>query len=299
MEEQTLNDYFERMEKSQQGSTLALGAVAEHLEKMNRWFEKQDERDEDEKHREEMEMEKQQSEVAKQELIKEISTAVFGLMKENMELHGDKMHSVSHEDVFHEHGNEDEAQEDADPRSDTEEVQQPLQAMLKELRGEFTALKKHLLKEHAEQYEGYDGEEAGMGMEEEVMADEMDDHESAEYPMEEDEYEEKSYGRMYKSLKKEFSNLKKGFESELEKKAIEKAEDVLQKKGWTKEINRQPRRIKDGTMGLNEETPIMKSQDRENVVDELKNLSWRELNEMRHSKIMGNTDGLPREVIEN
>lgn len=308
MDEQLFDTYLERIEKSQHGTTLALGAVAETLRKMNTRLEKQDYLDENEKKEEAMAMEEEKNNLVKQDLIKEITQGVIqSLIKENMALNADKFHSVKHKDVFNKEGGLEDSQVDAKLRTDTGEVQKPIQAMIKEeISKGFIELKKHFLKEHADLYENDDKKEDVLhGKEEEALVsqveplpDEEEDEEengSAEYPMNEEKYDED----VIKSLRKEFSAFKKSFDENVDKKAKIIADEMLKNQGWQKEVSRQPRLIKDKTMGVSDETQIKKSDDpKEDIVKQLAQLSWNELSRMYRAKKIGATDGLPRELIE-
>ena len=302
-----MNEYLGNMQKSQTGILLALGAVSDSLSKMNVHLDKQAAKEEEMKMAKEAEMAKTETNLAKQNLIKEITTGVISsLQKENMELNASKFHPVKHKDIFNAEGGDEDKQVDAKPRPDTKEVQKPIQAMLKEL----IALNKHFLKQHADLYEDEEAKEdvlhgeeekpvemaaVGMGEEdEEMVAEEADG--AAEYPMEEDEFKDKDMYKQFKALKKEMSSLKKSFDTEVEKKATKMADETLAKQGWTKEISRQPKLIKDKTMGLNE-VPITKSKNKYEVAEELSQLSWKQITDMRAQALSGDTEGLPSEVV--
>jgi len=270
---------------------------------MNTRLQKQDEDDEHKKYEEDMEMERQQGVLAKEQLIKDITAGVIqSLTKENMELNADKFESVSHSDIFEKDGGDEDKQVDVALRNETNEVQKPIQAMMKELvtmSASIADLKKHFLKEHADLYEHDETKEEVMG-DDEMGMDEpdvpmpdmgMDEEAEDEYPMDENE----EY-KMVKSLKKEINALKKSFDGAVENKAKQLAESTLKRNGWNKETSKQPRLIKNTTMGL-DENPIIKSQNTEEIVDQLSSMSWGELANLRHKKLTGNTDGIPQELL--
>jgi hypothetical protein len=309
MDEQLLESYFEKMDTNSKGTTLALGAVAETLQKMNFRLAKQEEAEEQQKYDDDVEMEKQAGELSKQSLIKEISIAVVDILKTgNMELNADKFRSVSHGEIFEANGGDEDKQKDAKDTNDTSKVQQPIQAMLKQLQGQVTNLQKHFLKEHADLYQNDEakeevlgGEEEMVEMQEEPIVPPMEEEGSAEYPMEEDAFEDEDMikmAKMVKSLSKQVASLKKGIGTASETKAKVMAESTLKQQGWNKETSRTPRLTGNNTMGLDDQ-PIRKSQDNADVADQLSTLSWNELTRMYQAKRSGNTDGLPREVIEN
>lgn len=306
-EQEFYSELVSKMADTDRKNNLAFGAVAETLTQLNGYFQKQ-ELEEEEKEKEMVrELEKQQSEESKSTLIKEISTAVFEVLKaENMQLNANQVRNVKHKDIFYSGGGDEDKQVDANATNDTSEVQKPIQAMIK---SEVANIMKHFLKEHEALYTGDDvkedvmSEEAeeGMEMEPEMEMDDMghdddmggEDFESAEYPMEEDDYE-----KMYKSLKKDFVRLRKATNPQrnIENAARKMSENTLQKQGWNKEVSRQPRRITENTLGL-DDTVLQKSANTGDVTEQLSNMSWRELTLLRAQRDSGNHDGLPREII--
>ena len=320
-EQEFYSELVSKMDVTDRKNNLALGAISETLTKMNDHLEKQEQEHEEEELERAHDLEKAQANESKSALIKEISTAVFEVLKmENMELNADKMRSVSHKEIFTENGGDEDKQVDAEDTNDTSKIQQPLQAMVK---SEVVAVMKHFLKEHEALY-GHDDvkddvmtedaeEELEMDMDipelEEASQDipmggsddaggegERDSFEgSAEYPMEEDDYE-----KMYKSIKKAYIKLKKGSPKsngvDFEKAVSARSEATLKKQGWNKEISKQPRLINESTMGL-DDIVLNKSANNGDVAEQLSSMSWKELTHLRARRDSGQHDGLPREII--
>ena len=258
-------EYLDTMQKQNDGLLLALQASAEVMQRLDNKLEKMEHYDDEKREKEDSMKEEEELEKAKNTLVEETAGAVVELMKkENMELHGDTFRKVSHKDVFNQGGGVNDAQSSPDLVTETGEVQKPLQAMLKSMTAkEYQMLQKHFLKEHANMYEHDEVEDMASGdvAEDVLEADEElgmnddfekdmgngememdmgmeDDMEPANYPVEEDDYE-----KMYKSLKKSYNQRVQG-------EARKMAEATLKKQGWNKEINRQPRRMSEKTMGL-------------------------------------------------
>ena len=258
-------EYLDTMQKQNDGLLLALQASAEVMQRLDNKLEKMEHYDDEKREKEDSMKEEEELEKAKNTLVEETAGAVVELMKkENMELHGDTFRKVSHKDVFNQGGGVNDAQSSPDLVTETGEVQKPLQAMLKSMTvKEYQMLQKHFLKEHANMYEHDEIEDTASGdvAEDVLEADEElgmnddfekdmgngemdmdmgmeDDMEPANYPVEEDDYE-----KMYKSLKKSYNQRVQG-------EARKMAEATLKKQGWNKEINRQPRRMSEKTMGL-------------------------------------------------
>lgn len=264
-----LSEYFDTMQKSNEGLLLALQASAEVMQRIDNRLEKMEHNDESDRASAESAKEAEEMEMAKSALVKETAEAVIDLVKkENMELNGDTFRKVSHKDVFNHGGGVNDEQKSPDLVTETSEVQKPLQAMLKSMTAEeYQLLQKHFLKEHANMYErdamedsaSSDVEEDVMEAEEDLgmnddfekdmhMEDDMggmgmeDDMESADYPVEEEDYE-----KMYKSLKKQYN-------SRLQSEARQLAEATLKKQGWNKERSKSPRRITENTIGIQKAT---------------------------------------------
>ena len=99
------------------------------------------------------------------------------------------------------------------------------------------------------------------------------------------------------SLKKQIAELQSGIDEKIKKES----DSRLRKLGFREETGLQaPEIIKhDSTMGVDEDMPIKKAQENsENVVDQLSKMSYTQLRTLQHKIQTGDTDGVPRELIE-
>ena len=280
-------DVLTRLEKQMEGNGLALSAVAEVLQKMDYRLAKADDEETTEAElREEEENEKeamQYAEMEKAELIKSIAYEVTDLMKagqyggeRGMVVDGEHVRSATKAGTAK---SADDSEAAVTIDSKTENVQGIIQAMQKEL---------NFLKE-----------EAGGSAKEPVEEDEdaaRDDEEEKEWPFEE------SMQNMQKqivSLKKQFAVA--GQDTSLQSMIKKESEDRLRKMGFREETSLQgPQLIKydDPTrLGVDGTTPIKKASSSENTVDELSTLSYKQLRDMQAQIELGDTDGLPRELV--
>ena len=141
-----------------------------------------------------------------------------------------------------------------------------------------------------------------------------DEKEKAMHPMkekamhgdDEDEDEEKAYMKKADEdededeekamLKKSIAQLQKQIESlDISKAVKEESETRLRKMGF-KEENGLQRPQLSNSFGADTETPIKKAQTVNDVVDQLTNLSYKELRKMQEFKRQGMVEGLPDEI---
>ena len=83
----------------------------------------------------------------------------------------------------------------------------------------------------------------------------------------------------------------------MEKAIQNESEDRLRKMGFREETSLQGPKLLDQGIGVDGTTPIAKSADSGDTVEQLMNLSWKELRNLQADIEMGNTDGVPRELI--
>ena len=106
----------------------------------------------------------------------------------------------------------------------------------------------------------------------------------------EDEDEEKAM------LKKSIAQLQKQIESlDISKAVKEESENRLRKMGFKEENGLQRPQLSTNVFGA-DETPIKKAQTVGDVVDQLTNLSYKELRKMQELKRQGIVEGLPDEI---
>tara|TARA_R100000963_G_C4645607_1_gene109901 strand:+ start:2535 stop:3212 length:678 start_codon:yes stop_codon:yes gene_type:complete len=139
----------------------------------------------------------------------------------------------------------------------------------------------------------------------EVVEKEDEEEDEEEEKEEEDDDMDKG-GMAYKkseesseieSLKKQIAELQSGIDEKIKKES----DSRLRKLGFREETGLQaPEIIKhDSTMGVDEDMPIKKAQENsENVVDQLSKMSYTQLRTLQHKIQTGDTDGVPRELIE-
>ena len=278
------------MAKQYEGFSLGMGALAEFLQK-------QEQRQLEIKKSEAATAEiRKQEDFRKQivtEVIKELSPVLTKsitetIQKQTQDLHGDQSHSVTGKykwPAFE--GKGDDESSKAKLRSDTTEVQKPIQAM-----------EKHMIMDEQGHEHGHAEEEKEV-MEETPMEAPVDEVPvEEEYPKEEEEDldEMKAMYKAMKSVQKELSELKKSMPIEIQKQAKVLADTQLKQMGWNKEQSRSPKRT-GSPLGLNDPAPIKKGSNPDDVVEELAKLSFSELGGMYIAKKSGITDGLPKELL--
>jgi len=119
-----------------------------------------------------------------------------------------------------------------------------------------------------------------------------------------DDEEEVDKGKYMKSkdsnseiatLKKQIAELQSGIDEKIQKEA----DTRLRKLGFREETGlKAPEVVRYDTMGVEDTTPIQKSQEPTNVVEQLSKMSYTQLRTLQHKIQSGDTDGVPRELIE-
>jgi len=266
------DEILANLEKHMEGNQLALAAVAEVLQKMDARLLKEEE-DEEEK-----EMEKA-AEAEQDALVKSIADSVIATLKadQGMDVDGDKIRSASQGPA----GQADE-EKPASPTTKIEDQQATIQAMQKaEEDDDEDAEKMKMKAEEDDKEEDEDAEKAGGGM---AKAEGDDD---------DDEKDEMA------AMKKELDALKKQLgdaEANIEKAVQEESENRLRKMGFREETSLQAPKITH-PLGTDGTTPIVKGDNPADTVDQLASLSYKELRDLQSKIEMGDTDGVPRELI--
>ena len=281
-------DILNRLEKQMEGNGLALAAVAEVLQKMDYRLMKAEDEENDDDEREKEVQEMQYAQMEKAELIKSIAFEVEDLMKAG-QYSGDRGMPVDGEHVrtatkagTAKNANDSESAVNTDTK--TENVQGIIQAMQKEL---------DLLKEGRWDMESQ-VDPVGEGEEDEDEEERRRRREAA-YPVEE----------ALQNMQKQIVSLKKGMATggmnELQSIVKRESEDRLRKMGFREETSLQgPQLIRyddPSMLGTDGTTPIKKSSTPENTVDELSKLSYKQLRDMQTQIEVGDTDGLPQELV--
>ena len=300
-------EILNRIEKQNEGIPLGRGALAEVLQKMDARLSKQDDDEAAAAAAEEAATEEEELEAMYKSLVRDVSKSVTRnvgrrLQKQDnpmAELNQDKSKSVSGTAWPMSSASKDSIEETGEEtldNSDTESVQMPIEAMEKMVK---SILEKggYLKKDGSDEEEIIDEIENEEHEEEEIYpVEEQDD--AIEEPVLEDDEEGTNVEAMMRNmqkqmatLKKQNASLKKGMETTVRKET----ETRLRKMGFREEKGLAGIK-KSSTMGASE--PIVKSAGTgDEVVDQLANLSWNELNEMRFRIESGDTDGVPRELL--
>ena len=259
-----------RIEKQMEGSNLALAAVADVLNKMDGRLSKAAEEEEY------VEQEKA-ADLEKSELIKSIATEVYDLIKADngLDVDGEKVRSGK---KIAQGGSADDSSVTVDATRSISDVQATIQAMQK-----------------AEKDDEEDDDKK-----------DEDGHPFAENSVEkaddDDEDKEKGgYGmKSYEELTKQLEDLQKqlgDYDNNIQKQVQEEAENRLRKMGFREETGlAAPKQISDN-LGTDGTTPLVKANNSEDTVDQLVNLSYKELRDMQSMIQAGKTDGIPRELL--
>ena len=261
MEELMSDEILANLEKHMEGNQLALAAVAEVLQKMDARLLKEEEDTEEE------EMEKA-AEAEKESLVKSVIAALKA--DQGMDVDGEKTRSASQ-------GPSGQADEEkpASPTTKIEDQQATIQAMAKAEDDEEEEEVEKAGAEDSKEEEEEDVEKAGKAEEDGDDDDELT------------------------AMKKELDALKKQLgdaEANIEKAVQEESENRLRKMGFREETSLVAPKITH-PLGTDGTTPIVKGNNPENTVDQLASLSYKELRELQNKIELGETDGVPRQLI--
>ena len=252
-----------RIEKQMEGSNLALAAVADVLRKMD---ERLNKAEQDEVIAEEQSA----ADIEKADLIKSIAAEVFNMVKSDngMDVDGTKVRSGAKVAAGLD---ADDSAKQVDATRKIEDQQATIQAMQK-----------------ADESDDDDKEE--------------DEEVRNEHPKDEDD-EDKEAGHGYKSvedLTKQLEQLQlqlNAYEGNIQKQVQSESEERLRKMGFREETGLQAPRQISYDLGTDGTTPIVKAQSEGDTVDQLANLSYKELRDIQTRIQAGETDGIPRELL--
>jgi len=277
------NDVLDIIKQQNEGITLGLGALAEVLQKMDARLEKQalDEDVDEAAARERLEEEEEEKayeamvKSMREEITKGVLDSLKGILTKQdqpmAELHGDQGKKVSGTKWPMSSNKISAEQEETSgtlDNSGTETVQKPIEAMEKQL--------PPLVEEEEEGSEEFPEEED-------------------EGQVEEEELNEMALMRkQLASLKKENDSIKKNMANEIQKAA----EERMRKMGFREETGLVGPKLTKASLGKEDKKIIKSAQSREEVVEQLRNMSWSDLNELRFKIESGETDGLPRELVQ-
>jgi len=274
------DDVLNRIEKHMEGNTLALSAVAEVLQKMDDRFI----RDED-------------AVIAKQEvdersaMLKAIASEVYGMIKADngMDVDGTKVRSGTKMK-----GRGEDWESPINPTTKIADQQATIQAAEEE-EEEENGKKKFNFDKNRDEEDEEEVEKEGDG--------------AAEHPKEEEEARKGMYkgddkdkeeeDEDLEAMAKELDALKKQIastEANMQKAVQAESEQRLRKMGFREELGLQaPQQI--SPLGVDGTTPIVKAQESADTVDQLAGMSYKELRNLQAQIEMGNTDGVPRELL--
>ena len=274
------DEILNRIEKHMEGTSLGLAALAEVLQKMDGRMEADDAYAIEK-------AEQEQAAIEHANLVKNIAKSVLiELSDQGMDVDGTAIETVGKPDPTKSAtatpnyvGDSDDSSETIEPRSSIEDQQASIMA---EDNGED------------EDDDDKKMENAMHPMKEKAMHEEEKDEKEKAYMKkaddeDEDEDEEKAM------LKKSIAQLQKQIEAlDISKAVKEESETRLRKMGFKEENGLQKPQLTN-SFGA-EENPIKKSQTVNDVVDQLTNLSYKELRKMQELKRQGIVDGLPDEI---
>jgi|TARA_B100002019_G_scaffold171828_1_gene148522 hypothetical protein len=288
------DEILNRIEKHMEGTQLGLAALSEVLQKMDARIENEAEAS--------YELAKAEEEALEKEaLVRDIAKAVLiELSDQGMDVDGTDIENVGKPDPTkgatatpNYIGDADDSSETVTPRTDISEQQASIMAEKKEDEKEeekaYTkmGMNKAEGEEDKDKEEG-DEEEKAMGFPKKEKA----MHEGGDEDKEDDEGDDDDD---VKKLFKQMSSLQKQIESlDISKAVKDESENRLRKMGFKEENGLQKPQLTN-VFGA-DETPIKKAQNVNDVVDQLTNLSYKELRKMQEFKRQGLTENLPDEI---
>ena len=274
------DDVINRIEKHMEGNTLALTAVAEVLQKMDERFVRDDEAVI-------AKQEEDQANDARTAMVKAIASEVYGMMKadQGMDVDGTKVRSGTKMK-----GSGEDKETPVSPTTNIADQQATIQAQDEDEDEDKPT--KGMYKGGDDDKE-YPEEEVGKAQDE----DEEDIKHARDDENEDDDKEESDV----QAMAKELAALKKQLETtevNMQKAVQTESENRLRKMGFREEIGLQAPSITN-PLGIDGTTPIVKGNSAGDTVDDLAKLSYSELRNMQAKIEMGQTEGLPREIVGN
>lgn len=267
-------DVTERLEKQMEGTNLALAAVAEVLHKMDSRLQKEEAVQYED-------FQKQTAANEQQALVKAVATEVFNLIKEGTSTE-EKGLAVSGESrpaksTGKSSANADDSEKGAPIGTKIEDQQKTIQAAFL----------------NKEDEEDEDGEE------ENGYAKKGEDDEEDEFPVEEKGEDDDPDDDM-DEMKMQLNALKKqiaAYEANMEKAVSTEAENRMRKMGFREERGLAAPQLKNDGLGIDGTSIIQKSSTPADNVDQMMQLSYSELRRLQQNIEMGNTEGVPRELL--
>ena len=275
------DEILNRIEKHMEGTSLGLAALAEVLQKMDGRMEADDAYAIEK-------AEQEQAAIEHANLVKNIAKSVLiELSDQGMDVDGTAIENVGKPDPTKSAtatpnyvGDADDSSETITPRSSIEDQQASIMA---EDNDEDEDDRKKM-------------ENAMHPKVENAMKDDKDEEDNGEMKKADDEDEDDDEDEEKAMLKKSIAQLQKQIEAlDISKAVKEESENRLRKMGFKEENGLQRPQLSTNVFGA-DETPIKKAQTVNDVVDQLTNLSYKELRKMQELKRQGIVDGLPDEI---
>ena len=273
------DEILNRIEKHMEGTSLGLAALAEVLQKMDGRM------DADDAYAIEK-AEQEEAAIQHASLVKSIAKSVLiELSDQGMDVDGTAIENVGKPDPTKSAtatpnyvGDSDDSSETIEPRSSIEDQQASIMA---EDNGDDDDKDKKI-------------EDAMHPKMENAEHDEKEEDGEMKKADKEEDKEEEIEEAM--GLKKQLANLQKQIEAlDISKAVKEESENRLRKMGFKEENGLQRPQLSNTVFGA-DETPIKKAQTVNDVVDQLTNLSYKELRKMQEFKRQGMVEGLPDEI---
>ena len=280
-------DMVDRLEKQLEGSNLALAAVAEVFKKMDSRLNKAEE--------EEFELAQDEEDaLEKQEIIKAVASEVYGLIKADQGMPGLEASERRASGSSKSEKSADDSAEAVNTKTDMKSQQATLQAMQKQL----NLLKNEWGNEEDEDLEEENGRGRDEDDEEEENEEENGHREFGRYAIENEEAAYPVIENMQKQINELTAALKGQFD--MQKMVQNETEGRLRKMGFREETSLQrPTRIEYGDgLGIDGTTPITKADENPDaVLDQMMNMSYKDLRMLQEQIQSGDTDGIPREFL--
>ena len=278
------DEILDRIEKHMEGTSLGLAALAEVLQKMDGRMDADDA----------YAIEKAEQEQAAMEhanLVKNIAKSVLiELSDQGMDVDGTDTKVVGGGDPTkgatatpNYVGDSDDSSETVNVPTKIEDQQASIQAEDDEDEDEEKAMRNMAKADDEDEDED----------EEKAMGGKFPKMENAMHDDDEDEDDDSEKAMLKKSIKQ----LQKQIEAlDISKAVKAESENRLRKMGFKEENGLQRPQLSNNVFGADTETPIKKAQTVNDVVDQLTNLSYKELRKMQEFKRQGIVEGLPDEI---
>ena len=280
-------DMVDRLEKQIEGSNLALAAVAEVLQKMDSRLTKAED--------EEFEMAQDEDDIVeKQEIIKAVAGEVYGLIKAGAKDTADW--GMTEAKVGKQGESHDDKEVAAKAPRGTKDVQVVFQAMQKQLDMLKAGYFENAHEEFPDDEDEAMNEDNGEKGDEDENGDDDEEMKMGRYSVEN--------GQGYPALEqmqKQIKELTKAFKGQydIQKMVQSETEGRLRKMGFREETSlTRPMQIRyEDSLGVDGSTPIAKGDSPDDVVEQMMNMSYKDLRVLQEKIESGETDGIPREFI--